>query len=131
MLQISGIDHLNLNIVNLDKSIEFYNKVLGFEIKEEGTSPSGSPYAIIGSSERAYLCLYQNLESPLSEDRDKRYLNHLGFNITNFDDVKKSLKELGVNIDLEYGYENSRSIYITDPNGLEIELSEKFGGGLH
>ena len=29
-----------------------------------------------------------------------------------------------------YEWEYSRSVYITDPNGYEVELTEVFGGGL-
>ena len=29
-----------------------------------------------------------------------------------------------------YEWEHSRSVYITDPNGYEVELTEVFGGDL-
>ncbi|MBT3984492.1 MAG: VOC family protein [Bacteriovoracaceae bacterium] len=131
MLSVSGLDHLNLNVVNLQESINFYNLLFGFEVKEQGISASGSSYAIIGASDAAYLCLYENLDRPVEGDRSKKYLNHLGFHVSNYGHVKAALDKLNIPIEQEYGYEKSNSIYVLDPSGIEIEISEKFGGDLH
>jgi len=57
---------------------------------------------------------------------------HFGFNIANFDDVIERCKEQDVQI--LYGgivdWDKSRSIYIVDPSGYELELGEVSGGGL-
>ena len=54
---------------------------------------------------------------------------HFGFNITNFDEIISNCEKHGVEI--LYGghvqFEKSRSVYIKDPNGYEIELSEVNG----
>jgi catechol 2,3-dioxygenase-like lactoylglutathione lyase family enzyme len=57
---------------------------------------------------------------------------HFGFHIQNFDDIMEKCKSLGVTIyyDGPVQFEKSRSIYISDPNGYDIELSEVTGGGL-
>lgn len=129
MLNIKGIDHINLNVTNLSKSIDFYTKLFGFHIAEKGLSPiSGAEYAIIGHSNKAFLALY--LSDKASE------LNHIGFNVENFDDVMQIVKEQGLKVG-PYGDENgvvnypkSKSIYIYDPDNIEIEISSHFGGGL-
>jgi lactoylglutathione lyase len=58
-------------------------------------------------------------------------INHVGFHIDNFDEVVEKCKSM--NITMPYGvieWESSRSVYIIDPNGYEVELSEVQGGGL-
>jgi catechol 2,3-dioxygenase-like lactoylglutathione lyase family enzyme len=57
---------------------------------------------------------------------------HFGFHVENFDEIMKTCESLGVTIhyDGPVKFEKSRSIYISDPNGYDIELSEVFGGGL-
>ncbi|PIW35462.1 MAG: VOC family protein, partial [Nitrosopumilales archaeon CG15_BIG_FIL_POST_REV_8_21_14_020_33_23] len=57
---------------------------------------------------------------------------HFGFHVENFDEIMKICTSLGVKIyyDGPVQFEKSRSIYISDPNGYDIELSEVFGGGL-
>lgn len=118
-----------MNVTNLEKSIEFYEKVFGFKVYEKDISQmSGNKYAIIGQSNKAFLAIYESTQPTK--------LNHIGFNIDNFDDVLLAIKELKLKVG-QYGdengivdYPNSKSIYIYDPDDNEIELSSKFGGGL-
>jgi catechol 2,3-dioxygenase-like lactoylglutathione lyase family enzyme len=129
MLNIKGIDHINMNVKNLAKSIEFYEKMFGFEVKESGVSPmSGNKFAIIGESNKAFLAIYEGSEPSK--------LNHIGFNVENFELVLEAIKKHNIRVG-DYGDENgivnypqSKSIYIYDPDENEIELSSKFGGGL-
>ena len=128
MLKVNGIDHLNINVKNLNKSIEFYQSVFGFKVMEKGISTmSGAPYAIIGESKKAMLAIYE------SEDLSQATrLNHLGFNIENFEKVFLTTKKLNIKV-ADYGlveYPKSKSIYIFDPDDNEIELSSVFTGGL-
>jgi catechol-2,3-dioxygenase len=128
MLKINGIDHININVKDLRKSIDFYKEVFGFQIMEEGTSSkSGAPYAIIGESQKAMLAIYEtaNLQGPTT-------LNHIGFNIKNFKDVVAVVEKLNIKTP-DYGmidYPSSQSLYIFDPDDNEIELSSVFAGGL-
>lgn len=129
MFTITGIDHLNLNIKDIEKSKKFYKDVFDLEEKEKGISSAGNPYTIIGKKNGFYLCLYESIkgnEVPIG------FLNHFGVHITNFDEILPKLDERGISY--QYGghveYERSRSVYIVDPNGIEIEISEKFGGNL-
>ncbi len=129
MLNISHVDHLNLNVSNLEKSILFYQEVFGFKIYEEGESSTGNPYKIIGSPSSLFLCLYES-----EKVQQARILNHIGIHILN--DLEETLEELNKRgIPISYGdgiidYPHSRSLYIADPDGNQIELSEVFGGGL-
>ncbi|MCB9094488.1 MAG: VOC family protein [Halobacteriovoraceae bacterium] len=117
-----------MNVKDLDETVRFYEEIFGFEEKEKGTSMSGNPYKIIGIPNKVYLCLYESE----FDDPEIEKLNHLGFNIEDFDSALEKLKKAKVKINVEnYQFDHSRSIYIEDPNGIEIELSEKFGGDLN
>ncbi|MFT6632986.1 MAG: catechol 2,3-dioxygenase-like lactoylglutathione lyase family enzyme [Bacteriovoracaceae bacterium] len=128
MLKVNGIDHININVKNLNKSIEFYQSVFGFKVMEKGISTmSGAPYAIIGVSKKAMLAIYESKDL-LPATR----LNHLGFNIENFEEISEIAKKFKIKV-ANYGlveYPNSKSIYIFDPDDNEIELSSVFTGGL-
>lgn len=132
MISINTIDHMNIQVQNLEESKKFYSDVFGFSLKEEGVSTmTGKPYAIIGQSGKLLLALVESSDR-LHETR----LNHFGINVPDFDKAIEVIKELKVPTG-EYGdvdgvveYPNSRSIYVIDPDGNEIELSSKFGGGL-
>ncbi|PJA98454.1 MAG: VOC family protein [Ignavibacteriales bacterium CG_4_9_14_3_um_filter_30_11] len=125
VLITDGIDHLNLEVIDLQKTAKFYKDLFGFEIKKE--QPDEDSY-IIGN-EKVKLCLYENKKM---QKYVKKGFAHLGLHINNFDDIVKKCEEM--NLKIYYGgkleWENSSSIYIQDPNGYEIELSKTFGGGL-
>ena len=125
MLHVSGIDHINLQVRNLNESCDFYSSLLGFVLLEDVPESKGR---IIGGA-TAKLALYEN---PNLDNEAKSGFSHISFHINNFHDCEALCSSLG--IDMSYGgavvWQKSRSIYIKDPNGYEIELSEVWGGGL-
>ncbi len=122
------MDHVNMNVKNLEQSVKFYKNLFGFEVRKEDNSPNklDAPSKIIGN-DSIKLCLYEDPQMSLEGG-----IAHFGFHIANFDQIMEKCKEL--NVEVLYGgpveFEKSRSIYIKDPNGYDIELSEISGGGL-
>ena len=123
----TSIDHVNMKVKNLQQSVEFYKNLFGFDIKQEkNPNKADAPSKIIGN-DKIKLCLYE-----IPDMRPEGGINHFGFNISNFDRVLDKCKKL--NVEILYGgpidWEKSRSVYIKDPNGYELELGEVDGGGL-
>ena len=126
-LNAKSIDHVNMKVKNLIQSVEFYKNLFGFEIKqEENPNKLNAPSKIIGNN-TIKLCMY---EVPTMSPEGG--IVHFGFNIENFDQVIEKCKELNVEIlyDGILDWEKSKSVYIVDPNGYEIELGQIAGGGL-
>ena len=126
-LNAKSIDHVNMKVKNLIQSVEFYKNLFGFKIKqEENPNKLDAPSKIIGNN-TIKLCMY---EVPTMSPEGG--IVHFGFNIENFDQVIEKCKELNVEIlyDGILDWEKSRSVYIVDPNGYEIELGQIAGGGL-
>ena len=123
MIEATSIDHVNMMVKNLAKSIEFYDQVFGFTIRKDQTEDNSK---IVGN-DRIKLCLYE--DANMSPDGG---ISHFGFAVENFDEIVANCEKLKVPI--LYGgaisWEHSRSIYIEDPSGYVIELSEIAGGGL-
>lgn len=130
IVSIKRIDHINMRVKKLAESIEFYRQNFGFEVKEDRANDD-EPWVIIGLPRIAYLCLYEHTDKQIQEDALK--INHFGLVLEDFDKALDALKANGVEI--MYGHPvqwpKSRSIYIRDPSGYEIELAEKVGGGLN
>lgn len=125
---MNGVDHVNLYVKNLNQSIEFYTKYFGFQIKKDLRN-SGHAGVILGIQSKLYLCMYELPNEKYQSSEVK--INHLGFNVENFDETLQIVKlnQIPIPFDvIQYGV--SRSFYITDPSGYEIEISEKFGGDL-
>ncbi len=132
MIEVKQMDHLNMGVRNIAETEKFYRDLFGFELKERGVGKDGGAYAIIGAADRVYLCIYEEGDLPRPENH--LFIYHFGLYLDDFDAAVKELQER--NIELSYGggvVQNgkSRSMYICDPNGYEIELVEKLGGDLH
>ncbi len=121
-LKALSLDHVNMTVKDLEESVNFYGELFGFVDKKDQPEQTSK---IIGN-EYIKLCLY---EDPNLEIGDG--LNHFGFHVENFDDIVEKCESM--DISMPYGvvnWEKSRSVYIVDPNGYEVELSEFNGGGL-
>jgi lactoylglutathione lyase len=121
-LKALSIDHINMNVKNLEESVAFYKELFGFEIKKEQPEQD----SVIIGNDTIKLCMYE-----VSDDIKKGGISHFGFHVENFDAVIAKCQEM--NIEMPYDmldWEHSRSVYIFDPSGHEIELAEVQGGGL-
>jgi catechol 2,3-dioxygenase-like lactoylglutathione lyase family enzyme len=130
MIGIERIDHINMRVTNLNESIAFYAKNFGFEMKEDRRDDD-EPWAIIGLKGVAYLCLYEHPDK--TKPDNALTINHFGLALRDFEKAEAALHKNGVEI--LYGgpvqWPKSRSLYIRDPSGHEIELAEVVGGGLN
>ncbi len=122
-LKATSMDHVNITVKNLDESVEFYKSLFGFEIKKEQPEDKSK---IIGNN-NIKLCLYEDPEM-----RPEGAIAHFGFHVENFNEIMQICKSLDVKVYYNgpVQFEKSRSIYISDPSGYDIELSEVLGGGL-
>ncbi len=124
-LTTTGIDHVNLQVNNLEEAKAFWNSLLGFEVLEDIPDQKG---VIIGNL-KAKLALYEN---PGLGRCEKRGFSHLCFHISDFDNALSLCEAMSIPIlyDGVVGWPKSRSLYIEDPNGYEIELTDTWGGAL-
>jgi len=117
----SRFDHFNINVLDLERSIEFYQKALGLKEKKRKVASDGSFILVyLGEETTGFL-----LE--LTWLRDKKEPYELGENEShlcmrvegNYDEIRKYHKELGC-----VCYENtSMGLYfINDPDNYWIEI---------
>ncbi len=124
-LHTKGIDHVNLQVSDLKESITFWETLLGFQLLEDMPQDNG---VIIGTKE-AKLALYEN---PDLGKVERKGFSHLCFHISNFDSAIEICEQLNIKIlyDGIVAWKQSNSLYIEDPNGYEIELTDTWGGAL-
>ena len=117
----SRFDHFNINVLDLERSIEFYQKALGLKEKKPKVASDGSFILVyLGEETTGFL-----LE--LTWLRDKKEPYELGENESHlcmrvegdYDEIRKYHKELGC-----VCYENtSMGLYfINDPDNYWIEI---------
>ena len=117
----SRFDHFNINVLDLERGIEFYQKALGLKEKKRKVASDGSFILVyLGEETTGFL-----LE--LTWLRDKKEPYELGENESHlcmrvegdYDEIRKYHKELGC-----VCYENtSMGLYfINDPDNYWIEI---------
>ncbi len=130
-IRIQGIDHINLSTRDLSASIDFYQNLLGFNIREDHREEQ-RPYVIMGHGRRTFLAIHQRADTQAPEHP---FIGHWGFVVGDLEKTRESLRAQGLTwLYAEHNdglveYPDSRSSYIADPDGHEIELVEVFGGG--
>jgi catechol 2,3-dioxygenase-like lactoylglutathione lyase family enzyme len=130
-----GLSHLALTASDLARSIEFYDKVLGFMGYERGEVPESTQQAmktqlVAWGSPNGAVTLRPAKSTPtVAHDRNQPGLNHVAFNAEDRADVEKLhtiLKKMGAQIldpPAEYLYfPGYYAVYFTDPDGIKIEF---------
>ncbi|MBI3856491.1 MAG: VOC family protein [Planctomycetes bacterium] len=118
------LDHLNLSARDLDESVAWYGRVFGFAVAEEGVW-DGVRWAILRSGD-ALLCAYHHPEFRFVDNDGlrSRYLHgirHPGFRIANEARWLETVRREALEVE-EIVYPHSRSWYVNDPTGYEIEV---------
>lgn len=113
-------NHFNFNVLDLEKSLEFYDKALGLKPVREKTAEDGSfKLVYLGDGVSDFT-----LELTWLRDRKEAYNLgecefHLAFHTDRYEDVHRHHEEMGC-----ICFENpAMGIYfITDPDGYWIEI---------
>jgi catechol 2,3-dioxygenase-like lactoylglutathione lyase family enzyme len=125
------IDHVNLSVRDLDISVPFYSRLLGIDVKERGEN-NGARWCILGAKDRFYVCFFEVRDGGAFRPRDL-HINHVGFVVDDMDEAIRRIHGLGIRLlydDKPLQWAHSRSAYVLDPDGIAIEFTERFGGGL-
>lgn len=129
-IEIKCFDHMQMDVANLEESINFYQRVFGFELTEVGMRCS-TRWAIIGNKNRLFLCMHEYPQGR-GVTNEGLEITHFGLVVDDFASCRDRLKAHGVPLvyNDDVVYHSSRSVYFYDPNGYKIEISQIHGGGL-
>lgn len=113
-------NHFNINVLNLEKSIEFYKKALGLkEVRRKEATDGSFILVYMGDGETGFtieLTWIRNREEPYNLG-DEEF--HLAFVTDNYEEAHEKHREMGC-----ICYENpAMGIYfINDPDGYWLEV---------
>ncbi len=114
------IDHFNINVLDLDKSLAFYEKALGLTELRRKTAADGS-YIIVfltdnASANKLELTWLKSQETPYNLG-DEEF--HIAFKTDDFDSAHALHKDMGC-----ICYENKEMgiYFINDPDGYWLEV---------
>ena len=114
------IDHFNINVLNLEKSIEFYEKALGLTELRRKTATDGS-YVIVFLTDKQSA---NKLELTWLKDRTEPYdlgdeEFHIAFKTDDFDAAHALHEKMGC---ICYENKDMGIYFINDPDGYWLEV---------
>ena len=122
----SKFAYVGIRVTNLQRSIDFYTKILGMKVVGQGKIKQTRGETVGLLSEKDGFILELNYYEENSPYNTKYVvgegLDHLGFKV---DDIDKTLNEArlsGYLPILEMKSDGNRWVYIEDPDGIWIEL---------
>jgi catechol-2,3-dioxygenase len=129
-MEIKELGHIVLYVHNIERSAAFYGNVLGWKrLQAAEDGPLGSIPVALFSSGRTHheLLLIEVGEDAADPPRGRHVgLYHFGLKVGDSDDelraAIRSCQQAGVNIVGASDHTVTHSLYITDPDGNEIEL---------
>lgn len=127
-MKLERIDHIAINVLNFEKSVQFYGKILGLkQLNTVDCGESNITYFELPGEARLELFDYHERNPNIVRCESDVGLRHLAFKVKGVADHEKELRALGVNITLstcDLDNLGARVLLFTDPNGVTIEFCE-------
>jgi catechol 2,3-dioxygenase-like lactoylglutathione lyase family enzyme len=125
-MRILDIDHAAIKTTRLEETRAFYVEVLGLRVGPRPAFDFDGAWLYAGDKDVVHL---------IETEHDKRpspaaSINHFALRVADFDAALARLRALGTpfETDTTPGGE-LRQVYVTDPNGVRVELNAPGGAG--
>ncbi|MDD3337555.1 MAG: VOC family protein [Lachnospiraceae bacterium] len=129
-MKMTGLNHITINVTDLEASRKFYQKILG--LKENGFIDMGDhtlTYFELPRSTRLELIDYETKAKQKEyKETDIGTYRHFCLETDDLKELYRICRENGVFVRKEPSYVEKLScatMLIVDPNGVEIEIIEK------
>ena len=130
-MDITGFDHIAINVKDIEESKRFYRDILGFlELNTVVTETFTSTFMGLPGGGRLELVDLLGRVKDNPEFDDNIGLRHLAFSATNIAANEKLLVAAGIEIKIsctELTEFNSQIMQFLDPNGVLLALTANLG----
>ncbi len=122
----SKFTYVGIRVTNLQRSIDFYTKILGMKVSGRGKIEQTRGETVGLQSEKDDFVLELNYYEESSPYNTKYNvgdgLDHLAFKVDDLDKALEEARKAGYRTILEMKADGGRWAYIEDPDGIWVEL---------
>ena len=127
MVEFTSLGHVAIRVKDMERSLDFYVRQLGFAEMLRLNYDDGSLFLIyLRITDTQYLELFPNGIGDTVPGREALAINHICVTTDDIDRTIKQLEEAGVPLTrpLKVGADDNRQAWIEDPDGTRIEIME-------
>jgi catechol 2,3-dioxygenase-like lactoylglutathione lyase family enzyme len=128
-LNIHRIDHVSINLTDVEKSLDFYGRILGLQqLQTVDCGEFDIIYFALPDGARLELFDYHGRNQSLPRAESEAGLRHIAFQVEDVAAHEKLLRDQGVQITLptcDLPNLGARVLLFLDPNGVTLEFCEK------
>lgn len=150
-MKVLGLDHVSVTVADLERSLAFYHDLLGIPVFGTGVEESPSVAAVTGAAGARFryadlnlgsgqiLEILQYLSPKGTPHRPSVYdpgSGHLAVRVDDLDATLTRLGEAGIHprskpavLSEPEWWAGARVVYVTDPDGVAVELVERRPSG--
>ena len=113
---VDRMEHVHVSARDVDKTVAFYRRAFGFEVRHDGTGPYGRTVHV--GTDRFYLAISEGGDP----DRGTGNFSHVGFVTPDLAAFRARMEREGIPIAETASRKEGDAVYVIDPDGIEIEV---------
>ncbi|OGX05521.1 MAG: hypothetical protein A2Z88_10490 [Omnitrophica WOR_2 bacterium GWA2_47_8] len=124
-IKIIGIDHVAMNVRDIDRSVAFYRDVLGLQVTKREPSKQGIEYFLDCGPSLIGIIQAKDFDNAHPFENEGLGANHFSFRIRakDFDAMVTHLEKHDVKIEFAKKRDKSWSLYFYDLDGNKLEMT--------
>ena len=128
MPRAKALDHVALVVTDLDRTVQFYQRVLGLELlRTSGPGADGVRSAVLRAGGQE-LNVFSRPEGAAGDEASRVGMHHFCFAVeaTSADELVAALRRAGIaSLRGPIDRRDGTSVFVHDPDGVEVELQLK------
>ena len=124
-MNINSVEHVNLTVSDPDRSAAVLERIFGWSVRWQGTSPMGGRVVHVGN-DSSYIAFYsppgELPEARTGDSMSRPGFNHLGVVVDDLERVESKVREEGLQPYGHEDYDPGRRFYFIDGNAIEFEV---------
>jgi len=121
-INVTALDHVNIECKDVDETAKFYTEILGMTSGERPVFPRPGHWMYLADRPVIHLITPDPKNAMLTGSHDAA-ISHFALRVSNFEETMKHLDSQGISYHaMPVPGTNMRQLFFDDPNGVLVEL---------